>query len=148
MIEKAKEYAIYCHDMTAHQYDGKPYDTHLQMVFDTAKKFIHLIPAEQHENVLAACWVHDVIEDCRQTYNDVKNATNNEIYGMYESRIGKAFIDEASNHIRLNQKNVRFNRISIEIEEKSAHDFKLKDIIIEYKSRGRFVRKFLSKNVS
>jgi len=43
MIEKAKEYAIDCHDMTAHQYDGKPYDTHLQMVFDTAKKFIHLI---------------------------------------------------------------------------------------------------------
>jgi (p)ppGpp synthase/HD superfamily hydrolase len=76
MIEKAKEYAIDCHDMTAHQYDGKSYDTHLQMVFDTAKKFIHLIPAEHQENVLAACWVHDVIEDCRQTYNDVKAKTN------------------------------------------------------------------------
>lgn len=79
MIEKAKEYAIDCHDITAHQYDGKPYDTHLKMVVDTAKKFIHLIPAEQQENVLAACWVHDVIEDCRQTYNDVKNATNIEV---------------------------------------------------------------------
>lgn len=79
MIEKAKGYAIDCHDMTAHQYDGKSYDIHLKMVFDTAKKFIHLIPAEQHENVLAACWVHDVIEDCRQTYNDVKNATNIEV---------------------------------------------------------------------
>jgi len=79
MIEKAKEYAIDCHYMTTHQYDGKPYDTHLKMVFDTAKKFIHLIPAEQQENVLSACWVHDVIEDCRQTYNDVKNATNIEV---------------------------------------------------------------------
>lgn len=79
MIEKAKEYAIDCHDSTAHTYDGKPYDTHLQMVVDTAKKFIHLIPAEHQENVLAACWVHDVIEDCRQTYNDVKAKTNEQI---------------------------------------------------------------------
>lgn len=76
MIEKAKEYAIDCHNMTAHKYDGKPYDTHLQMVFDIAKKFIHLIPNEAQETVLAACWVHDVIEDCRQTYNDVKAKTN------------------------------------------------------------------------
>ena len=78
-IEKAKKYAIDCHNKTSHQYNGKPYDIHLQMVFDTAKKFIHLIPAEQQRNVLAACWVHDVIEDCRQTYNDVKNATNVEV---------------------------------------------------------------------
>ena len=79
MIEKAKEYAINCHNITAHQYDGKPYDTHLQMVFDTAKKFIHLIPKDMQENVLASCWVHDVIEDCRQTYNDVKEKTNESV---------------------------------------------------------------------
>jgi len=79
MIEKAKIYAVDCHNLTGHQYDGKSYKTHLQMVFDTANKFIHLIPAEHQENVLAACWVHDVIEDCRETYNDVKNATNQEI---------------------------------------------------------------------
>lgn len=36
----------------------------------------YLIPVEHQENVLAACWVHDVIEDCRQTYNDVKAKTN------------------------------------------------------------------------
>jgi len=79
MIEKAKKYAIDCHEKTEHLYDGKPYVIHLQMVFDTANKFIYLVPKEQRENVLAACWVHDVIEDCRQTYNDVKKATNEEI---------------------------------------------------------------------
>lgn len=76
MIEKSKKYAIECHGSTGHKYDGKPYDIHLQMVFDTASKFIHLIPKESQETVLAACWVHDVIEDCRQTYNDVKVETN------------------------------------------------------------------------
>lgn len=75
-IGKAMKYAIACHSETAHKYDGKPYEVHLEMVFATAKKFIHLIPAEHQENVLAACWVHDVIEDCRQTYNDVAAATN------------------------------------------------------------------------
>jgi len=76
MIEKAKEYAIYCHNSTAHEYDGKPYDTHLKMVFNTANKFIHLIPKDAQETVLASCWVHDIIEDCRETYNDVKAQTN------------------------------------------------------------------------
>jgi (p)ppGpp synthase/HD superfamily hydrolase len=79
IIEKARAYAIDCHEKTAHLYDGKPYVTHLQMVFDAANKFIHLVPEGQRENVLAACWVHDVIEDCRQTYNDVSRATNEEI---------------------------------------------------------------------
>ena len=79
MIEKAKQYAITCHSSTAHLYDGKPYAVHLEMVFDTASKFIRLVPEEHRENVLAACWVHDVIEDCRQTYNDVKVNTNESI---------------------------------------------------------------------
>lgn len=79
IVEKAKTYAINCHESTAHLYDGRPYVTHLQMVVNTANKFIHLIPPEHKENVVAACWVHDVIEDCRQTYNDMKGATNEQI---------------------------------------------------------------------
>jgi uncharacterized FlaG/YvyC family protein len=76
LLLKAKEYAIHCHEMTAHKYNGLPYEEHLRMVVNTANNFIHLIPEESQETVLAACWVHDVIEDCRQTYNDVKTATN------------------------------------------------------------------------
>lgn len=79
MIEKAKQYAIKCHSGTNHLYNGMPYSVHLEMVVDVANKFIHLIPEEHRENVLAACWTHDVIEDCRETYNDVKNATNIEV---------------------------------------------------------------------
>lgn len=74
-----KEYGIECHRSTNHLYDEKPYEIHLQMVFDTANKFIYLIPEEDRQDVLNACWVHDVIEDCRQTYNDVKAATNERV---------------------------------------------------------------------
>lgn len=73
---KAREYAIKCHTETNHLYDGKPYSVHLQMVYDFAFKYSHHIPEADLDNVLAACWTHDVIEDCRQTYNDVLKATN------------------------------------------------------------------------
>lgn len=76
ITEITKTYAITCHRETNHTYDGKPYEIHLQMVADTAEQFIHLIPKEERATVLAGCWVHDCMEDCRQTYNDVMRATN------------------------------------------------------------------------
>ncbi len=76
---KAKEYAIKCHQDTNHRYDGKPYAYHLQMVVDEFHRFKHLIPESKWQIVEDACWCHDVIEDCRQTYNDVKQATNEEV---------------------------------------------------------------------
>lgn len=76
ILEKTKQYAIQCHSETNHTYDGQPYEVHLQMVANAAAQFIHLIPEETRNNVLAGCWVHDCIEDCRQTYNDVTKATS------------------------------------------------------------------------
>lgn len=77
VVEKAKEYATRVHRLTNHFYgEEKPYEFHLNMVYEIALKHIHVIPEGEQLNVLAGCWVHDVIEDCRQTYNDVKNATN------------------------------------------------------------------------
>lgn len=73
---KAMLYAIQCHGSTNHTYDGHAYDIHLQMVADVAKKFLHIIPSHRRQGILAAAWCHDVIEDCRQTYNDVKKETN------------------------------------------------------------------------
>lgn len=76
---KAKRYATLCHTSTNHTYDGKPYDYHLDGVTWWASVFIDLVPVERRQNFLAATRVHDVIEDCRQTYNDVAKATNKEV---------------------------------------------------------------------
>lgn len=76
ILEITKAYAIKCHTETNHLYDDKPYEVHLQMVINAAEQFIHLIPEEARLEVLSGCWVHDCIEDCRQTYNDVKKATS------------------------------------------------------------------------
>ena len=62
ILEKAKQYAIECHQETNHLYGKKPYEIHLQMVADMAQKFIHLIPEADQLHVLAGCWVHDCID--------------------------------------------------------------------------------------
>lgn len=77
--EKARSYAIEKHRATNHYYDQYPYEFHLQMVVNAAQKFIHLIPTAAQQNVIAGCWVHDVIEDARETYNDVKKALNEDV---------------------------------------------------------------------
>ena len=76
ITEQTKQYAIRCHRETHHLYDAQPYEIHLQMVVAAAERFIHLIPEAARQEVIAGCWVHDCIEDCRQTYNDVKKATS------------------------------------------------------------------------
>ena len=71
-----KTYAIGCHAATNHQYDCHPYSYHLSSVISFALQFIELIPLEQRDNVLCACAGHDLIEDARETYNDVKKRSN------------------------------------------------------------------------
>jgi (p)ppGpp synthase/HD superfamily hydrolase len=73
MEERAKWFAYYHHSVTLHMYDGLSYhEAHLTKVVDVAKRFIQWVPWDMQDFVLAACWLHDVIEDCRVTYNDLK----------------------------------------------------------------------------
>jgi (p)ppGpp synthase/HD superfamily hydrolase len=76
IVEIAKNYAIERHKYVNQTYDIHPYSFHLDSTYRVAKRFIHLISEKDRDNVLAGCWVHDVIEDTRQTHNDVKKATN------------------------------------------------------------------------
>ena len=78
--DKAEAYASRLHAETNHTYDGKPYTVHLKMVVAAAEEFMHPAFTEaQRDLVLAGCWTHDVIEDCRETYNDVKAELNVEV---------------------------------------------------------------------
>ena len=72
METKAMIFAIEAHASTNHTYDNKPYSIHLTMVANVARKYIDIIPEQCQDEVLSACWLHDTIEDCRITYNDLK----------------------------------------------------------------------------
>jgi (p)ppGpp synthase/HD superfamily hydrolase len=77
MLQKTKKYAIEKHRNVNQKYDEFDYEYHLNMVYEVALQFIHIIEEEEErENVLCGCWVHDIIEDARESYNDVKKETN------------------------------------------------------------------------
>lgn len=76
LVQAAQHYATRVHAETNHFYDGKPYAFHLSMVVARAVDFIDLLAEAERPIALAGAWVHDTIEDARQTYNDVKTATN------------------------------------------------------------------------
>lgn len=79
MLKLIKEFAIMSHENVNHKYGVYPYSYHLSMVVDVANEFIDSIPEEDREIVLSACWMHDTIEDCRLTYNDVKEVSGFEV---------------------------------------------------------------------
>jgi len=79
------------HKNTNHMYDTYlPYEFHLRMVHNVGKQFKHLLddtkdyftgetyrgPKQEQitlrDTCLLACWGHDLIEDTRVSYNDVK----------------------------------------------------------------------------
>jgi hypothetical protein len=76
MLQKTTEYATDRHLKVNHKYGDKDYPYHLNMVYNVAEQFIYLVEEEQRENVYCGCWVHDIIEDARETYNDVLQSTN------------------------------------------------------------------------
>lgn len=79
-LEQSMKFAIEQHKSTNHYYDKYlPYEFHLRMVVSVATDFLPLVSLGAHNDILAACWMHDLIEDCRCTYNDVKQHSNREV---------------------------------------------------------------------
>ncbi|MEM7368002.1 MAG: HD domain-containing protein [Bacteroidota bacterium] len=79
LSQAAKNYASERHTATNHTYDDKPYAFHLQMVAEAADSFSQSYDPATREVIIAAAWCHDVIEDARETYNDVKKVLGEEV---------------------------------------------------------------------
>lgn len=78
-------FAVEAHQKTNHLYDGKPYLIHLAMVVYYAHKYKDIVCISTEgmfEDVLCACWLHDTIEDCRLTYNDIKAIAGERVADM------------------------------------------------------------------
>lgn len=71
LVEKARITAARWHEEVNQKYDGLPYEIHLNLAGAIARKYIDKIPSSKQDIVLAAVYLHDTIEDCRKTYNDV-----------------------------------------------------------------------------
>lgn len=66
------------HEQTNHRYGDMSYTHHLDSVFKVANMFSSLSPLDWDKTSLAA-YGHDLIEDTRNTYNDVKAVLGEEV---------------------------------------------------------------------
>lgn len=80
------DFIAYCahqhNDVCNQRYDGKfPYSIHLEYVSMNFKRFQNLLPDDAmiRQKVHIACWGHDLIEDARVSYNDIKAMTDEEV---------------------------------------------------------------------
>lgn len=72
-LDKVEIFALKSYNEVNKLYDGKPYSVHINGCIDVANKFIHLIPYDERDVVIAAIYCHDVLEDCHTvSYNDLK----------------------------------------------------------------------------
>lgn len=89
-ISEKIEWIFNQHRNTNHMYDNYlPYEFHLRMVNDVAKEFSHLKLSTIQEDIQLAAYGHDLIEDTRVSYNDVK-----EVLGVTAADIIYALTNE------------------------------------------------------
>lgn len=110
-LSKAIDYATKCHENVNHTYDGNPYFYHLDQVAAFARKYNHHYSPSNEEFILAACYGHDLIEDTRQTYNDVLKALGPEaaeiVFALTNEK-GKSRKDRANSKYYDDMKKVPF----------------------------------------
>ena len=68
------------HRSTNHLYDNYiPYEFHLKMVAQVAKDYQHLITQNDRTVAILAAYGHDLLEDTRISYNDVKKVLGEQV---------------------------------------------------------------------
>lgn len=78
----SQRWAIELHSGTNHRYgNNEPYVVHLRMVVNMVILYYKasLIPNKHLDLLISAAWLHDVIEDCRVSYNDVKQKVGSDV---------------------------------------------------------------------
>ena len=77
---RVQEFAIKQHDQVVNQkYGNRPYSYHLTKVAEVLDRFKRLFPEDVFPLIKAGAWGHDLIEDARLTYNDVKERFGEEV---------------------------------------------------------------------
>lgn len=108
-IKNARKYALLLHHSVRQSYDGYPYYFHLKKVENNVKRFSYLIEGDMDANIVAL--LHDSIEDCRKTYNDIKEDYDKNIadgvYACTELRGKNRSERHGSDYYEL----LKFNRI-------------------------------------
>ena len=71
-ITKISTYAQKCYDDANCSYDGQNYFVHIQMVVNMVEKYHYIfVDPTDAEITIGAAYCHDLMEDAKQTYNNI-----------------------------------------------------------------------------
>ena len=76
--QKAKEFAAKAHDGQRRKYTNLPYITHPSDVVDIVRRVDHT------EEMLAAAWLHDVVEDCGVSISEIREEFGDDVASLVD----------------------------------------------------------------
>ena len=74
--QKAREFATKAHEGQLRKYTNLPYITHPEAVAELVRSVDHT------EEMIAAAWLHDVVEDCGVTIDAIRHNFGFEVFNM------------------------------------------------------------------
>jgi (p)ppGpp synthase/HD superfamily hydrolase len=80
LVIQAAQFALDAHSGQRRKYNGRPYIFHPGRVASLAMIFLE----EPTQAILAACWTHDVIEDCGVTFEELEETLNREVANLVQ----------------------------------------------------------------
>lgn len=96
-VTKAKAFAIRYHK--GQKYGEAPYTYHLDMVCKTLQKY-----KVTDQDMLAAAWLHDVVEDTEVTIDMVRAEFGDRVADLVWAVTNEAGVNRAARHVRTYQK--------------------------------------------
>lgn len=130
---RAKEFASYHHARInqRRKYTGEPYITHPEAVAEIVRAVPHT------EEMLAAAWLHDTVEDTEATFAEVEA-----MFGVEVCCLVEQLTDVSSAHDGLREHRKEMDRRHMERASPAAKTVKLADLIHNSESIVRMNPKF------
>jgi (p)ppGpp synthase/HD superfamily hydrolase len=73
LIDNARAFAMEAHKNQVRKYTGAPYFTHPERVAKAVQQYCSKEHTEQLPVIVAAAYLHDVVEDCDVSFDDIRN---------------------------------------------------------------------------
>lgn len=131
LVDLAKSFAIRYHGDQKRKYTGEPYWHHLEHVASIVSEYT------DDQQMIAAAWLHDVIEDTECTVDRVMDT-----FGVAVSQLvsGLTDVSTADDGNRATRK--ALDRIALSAQCRRVHTIKCADLISNTESIVRYDKKF------
>ena len=112
LIQKAADYAEWAHKHQVRKYTGEPYFTHCQGVVDNLLISNNKVSGE----MIAAAYLHDVVEDTQVTINDIEEEFGNNVATLVYGLTKQTRLSDGNRAVRKEFERQRLSDVSKEVQ--------------------------------